>query len=234
MKRLSWKKQMKRRWKQWRRTVWACSIFGAACLLAGLGILFSNYLQAMLSQPLATTVMAEESVEEASHLSPTEDHSSQTQLLQSIRASGISRKTRLLTTYVCGTETLSLGTLSSQQLETLLKQHPDWKGRLNTKGEVWLERRVEDLSESCKERGYMGLSTDGQLTLYEGLPKREKVIRTFFQLDVGSMETALPEGVYKQLQQGIRVQDINEYNSVISTFSDFAVERTQRVLKQHY
>jgi forespore regulator of the sigma-K checkpoint len=80
----------------------------------------------------------------------------------------------------------------------------------------------------------MGLSTDGQLTLFEGLPKKEKVIRTFFQLDIGSMETALPEGVYKQLQQGIRVQDINEYNSVISTFSDFAVERTQRVLKQHY
>lgn len=160
--------------------MWACSILGAACLLAGLGILLSNYMQAMLSQPLATTVMAEEGMEEASHLGPTEDHSSHMQLLQSIRASGISRKTRLLTTYVCGTETLSLGTLSSQQLETLLKQHSDWKGRLNTKGEVWLERRVEDLSESCKERGYMGLSTDGQLTLYEGLPKREKVIRTFF------------------------------------------------------
>ncbi len=48
------------------------------------------------------------------------------------------------------------------------------------------------------------------------------------------METALPEGVYEQLQQGIRVQDMNEYNSVISTFGDFAVERTQRVLKQQY
>ncbi|MBY0023040.1 BofC C-terminal domain-containing protein [Paenibacillus polymyxa] len=233
MKRLSWKKQMKRRWKQWRRAVWACTIFSAACLLAGLGVLFSNHMQAMLSQPLATPVMAEVEMKELSY-SPTEDHSPQMQLLQSIRASGISRKTRLLTTYVCGTETTSLGTLSSKQLENLLKQHPDWKGRLNTKGEVWLERRVEDLSESCKERAYMGLSTDGQLTLFEGLPKKEKVIRTFFQLDIGSMETALPEGVYKQLQQGIRVQDINEYNSVISTFSDFAVERTQRVLKQHY
>ncbi len=225
---------MKRRWKQGRRTVWAFTIFGAACLLAGLGILFSRHMQAMLSQPLAAAVMAEVDMEESSPATPAEDRSSQIQVLQSIRASGISRKTRLLTTYVCGTETLSLGTLSSQQLENLLKQHPDWKGRLNTKGEVWLERRVEDLSESCKERGYMGLSADGQLTLFEGPPKKEKVIRTFFQLDIDSMETALPEGVYEQLQQGIRVQDINEYNSVISTFSDFAVERTQRVLKQQY
>ncbi len=214
--------------------VWAFTIFGAACLLAGLGILFSRHMQAMLSQPLAATVMAEVDMEESSPTTQAEDRSSQMQVLQSIRASGISRKTRLLTTYVCGTETLSLGTLSSQQLENLLRQHPDWKGRLNTKGEVWLERRVEDLSESCKERGYMGLSADGQLTLFEGPPKKEKVIRTFFQLDVDSMETALPEGVYEQLQQGIRVQDINEYNSVISTFSDFAVERTQRVLKQQY
>jgi forespore regulator of the sigma-K checkpoint len=225
---------MKRRWKQGRRTVWACTIFGVACLLAGLGILFSRHMQAMLSQPLATTVMAEVDMEESSHTTPAEDRSSQMQVLQSIRASGINRKTHLLTTYVCGTETLSLGTLSSQQLENLLKQHPDWKGRLNTKGEVWLERRVEDLSESCKEHGYMGLSADGQLALFEGPPKKEKVIRTFFQLDVDSMETALPEGVYEQLQQGIRIQDINEYNSVISTFSDFAVERTQRVLKQQY
>ncbi|MCC3378925.1 BofC C-terminal domain-containing protein [Paenibacillus farraposensis] len=234
MKRLSWKKQMKRRWKQGRKMIWACTIFGMACLLAGAGILFSRHMQAILSQPLATAVMAQVDMEESSYTTPAEDRSSQMQVLQTIRASGISRNTRLLTSYVCGTETLSLGTLNSQQLENLMKQHPDWKGRLNNKGEVWLERRVEDLSEACKERGYMGLSEDGQLTLFEGPPKKEKVIRTFFQLDVDSMETALPEGVYEQLQQGIRVQDMNEYNSVISTFSDFAVERTQRVLKHHY
>ncbi len=214
--------------------MWACTIFGSACLLAGFGILFSRHMQTMLSQPLATTVMADVDTKEPSHTSSAEVHSSQVQVLQSIRASGIGRKTHLLTTYVCGTETLSLGTLSSQQLESLLKQHPDWKGRLNTRGEVWLERKVEDLSELCKQHAYMGMSMDGQLTLFEGPPKKEKVIRTFFQLDVGSMETALPEGVYEQLQQGIRVQDMNEYNSVISTFSDFAVERTQRVLKQQY
>ncbi|AET62311.1 hypothetical protein HPL003_28005 [Paenibacillus terrae HPL-003] len=214
--------------------MWACTIFGSSCLLAGLGILFSRHMQTMLSQPLAVTAMAEVDTEEPSYTNPAEVHSSQVQVLQSIRASGISRKTHLLTTYVCGTETLSLGTLSSQQLESLLKQHPDWKGRLNSRGEVWLERKVEDLSELCKQHAYMGISMDGQLTLFEGPPKKEKVIRTFFQLDVGSMETALPEGVYEQLRQGIRVQDMNEYNSVISTFGDFAVERTQRVLKQQY
>jgi forespore regulator of the sigma-K checkpoint len=231
---LSWKKRIKRRWKQWKRTVWACTIFGTACLMAGLGILFSRHMQAMLSPPLTATVMAAADTEEPVHAGSTEMSSSQAQILQSIRTSGISRKTHLLTTYVCGTETVSLGTLSSQQLESLLKQHPDWKGRLNAKGEVWLDRKVEDLSELCKQHAYMGLSINGQLTLFEGPPKKEKVIRTFFQLDVGSMETALPEGVYGQLQQGIRVQDMNEYNSVISTFSDFAVERTQRVLKQQY
>ncbi|MNW53303.1 hypothetical protein D3C74_308610 [compost metagenome] len=63
--------------------------------------------------------------------------------------------------------------------------------------------------------------------MFEGPPKNEKVIKTFFQLDVETMESALPNEVLKQLKQGIRVQDASEYNSVLSTFSDFALEQDQ-------
>ncbi|WP_205417309.1 BofC C-terminal domain-containing protein, partial [Klebsiella pneumoniae] len=52
---------------------------------------------------------------------------------------------------------------------------------------------------------------------YQGEPDEEKVIRTFFQLDVGTMESSLPEGVLEQLHKGIRIQDVDEYNSVLST-----------------
>ncbi|MNJ80872.1 hypothetical protein D3C77_794150 [compost metagenome] len=63
------------------------------------------------------------------------------------------------------------------------------------------------------------------MSLFEGKPQEKKVIKTFFQLDVETMESVLPEEVLKQLNHGIRVQDTSEYNSVLSTFSDFAVEQ---------
>ncbi|GJM75082.1 hypothetical protein HMSSN036_72980 [Paenibacillus macerans] len=47
------------------------------------------------------------------------------------------------------------------------------------------------------------------------------------------MESALPADVLKQLQQGIRIQDVEEYNSVLSTFSDFALEQTEKVMQQN-
>lgn len=81
--------------------------------------------------------------------------------------------------------------------------------------------------------GYMGIDKDGNLSLFEGPPEDEKVLRTFFQLDVETMESVLPEEAIKQLQQGIRVQDMDEYNSVLSTFSDFAVDVTEEVLQQN-
>ena len=59
----------------------------------------------------------------------------------------------------------------------------------------------------------------------------KNVIRTFFQLDVNTLESSLPEGVLEQLQEGIRIQDKDEYDSVISTFSDFAVDETHHLLR---
>ncbi|WP_420491488.1 BofC C-terminal domain-containing protein, partial [Neobacillus drentensis] len=52
-----------------------------------------------------------------------------------------------------------------------------------------------------------------------------------FQVDIQSMESSLPESVLKELHQGIRVSDVEEYNSVLSTFSDYAVELTEKVMK---
>ncbi|MNN87817.1 hypothetical protein D3C81_2054220 [compost metagenome] len=83
------------------------------------------------------------------------------------------------------------------------------------------------MSETCRQEGYIGIDKNGNLSLFEGPPKNEKVIKTFFQLDVETMESALPNEVLKQLKQGIRVQDASEYNSVLSTFSDFALEQDQ-------
>lgn len=127
------------------------------------------------------------------------------------------------TVYVCSTESKGTQLLEPDKILKLMGQHPGWQGRIDNKGEVWLEDHVAELSETCKQKGYIGLDSSGGLSLFEGKPDKEKIMRTFFQIDIKSMETSLPKEIIQQLHDGIRVQDLDEYNSVISTFSDYAV-----------
>ncbi|MFB5678753.1 BofC C-terminal domain-containing protein [Paenibacillus terreus] len=231
MNRLKLKKQFRRRWRQWRRALWAFFVAGAAAF-AFYTVILSDNLEDLLTGEGPAAMEAMGQVEERDFKN--ELSQQQQKFIETVRNTGLSREVHMLTNYVCGTETSLLGMYQAEDLASLLIQHPDWSGRLNAKGEAWLEREVADLSPVCKENSYMGIGSGGQLTLFEGPPQKEKVIRTFFQLDIGSMETSLPEGVFQQLRDGIRIQDIEEYNSVISTFSDYAVEQTRKVMGQEY
>lgn len=154
----------------------------------------------------------------------------QSEFMQHLNESRVKRHVYLRTTYVCGVEEQKLGRLSADGIYELLNKNPQWQGRINDEGEVWLERSVSDLSPECKRQAYMSVDSHGNLTLFDGPPEEEKVLRTFFQLDIGSMESSLPDGVIKQLEEGIRIQDIDEYNSVLSTFSDYARDEAENVM----
>lgn len=69
---------------------------------------------------------------------------------------------------------------------------------------------------------YFGIDDQGQLNLYEGLPAQQRLIRSFFQLDIEYLESSLPPALIEHLRQGILVTDYEEYASVLSTFSEFA------------
>lgn len=137
--------------------------------------------------------------------------------------------------YVCGEETESLGQLEGKRIVSLLREHPEWTASLDKDGEtVMVVERIEDLSDHCKTHAYFGVDKNGNFSLFDGAPKEEKVLRTFFQLDIRYMESSLPEHQLEQLNQGIRVSDIDEYNSVLSTYSDYAMERNEKAMKQAY
>nr|WP_280521247.1 BofC C-terminal domain-containing protein [Paenibacillus mangrovi] len=126
--------------------------------------------------------------------------------------------------YVCGEEERALGKLNTDEIYNLLNEHPSWKGQFSGQGKVVLNETILDLSPTCKQRAYMSLDKDGNLSLFDGPPEQDKVIKTFFQLDISSMESSLPEDALRHLYDGIRIQDMDEYNSVLSTFSDYARE----------
>ncbi|QKS56765.1 BofC C-terminal domain-containing protein [Paenibacillus barcinonensis] len=137
----------------------------------------------------------------------------------------------LQTKYICGVETEQLGRMDIPQLKVLLAQHPEWDAEVTSVDTLQLKQSIDDLSPICKQQAYISIDAAGNLNLYEGKPAEDNVIRTFFQLDVGTLESSLPNGVLEQLQEGIRVQDKDEYDSVISTFSDFAVDERHRLLR---
>lgn len=141
-------------------------------------------------------------------------------------------KRRLI--YLCGEETDSLGRMDAATALKLLSSHPDWTAVMDPDGAVVMEQRVDDLSEACKKNAYMSLDKNGTLSLFDGPPKKEKVLRTFFQLDVRYMESSLPKEQIDQLMDGIRVTDKDDYNSILSTFSDYARIRSEKVMKPAY
>lgn len=137
--------------------------------------------------------------------------------------------------YVCGEELEPLGRMSAHEVVMMLSEHPEWSASLQRDNEtVMLVHRIEDISDYCREHAHFGVDKRGNFSLFDGAPKEEKVMRTFFQLDIRYMESSLPQQQLNLLNQGIRVNDIDEYNSVLSTFSDYAVQRNERAMKQAY
>ncbi|MFD0962348.1 BofC C-terminal domain-containing protein [Paenibacillus chungangensis] len=133
--------------------------------------------------------------------------------------------------YVCGEETESLGRMSVLQLNRMLQDHWEWRVEAKDEAKTVIVAEINDLSDYCKSNAYFGVDRDGNLSLYDGLPKEEKVLRTFFQLDIEFMESSLPKKQIYALVTGIRVSDMDEYYSVLSTFSDFAMEQNTKAME---
>lgn len=187
------------------------------------------FMTSLLLAAWSTPVLAAESVEKST---PEASHSSIITLLKEHKGP---LTVTLHREYICGEETRPLGRMDAAQIIRLLMSHPEWKAVLAPDGEtVLLEQQIDDFSDECRSNAYIGIDKQGNLTLFDGLPKKEKVVRTFFQLDVQYMESSLPQEKVDQLAQGIKISDVDEYNSVLSTFSDFALQEHERVMNPTY
>lgn len=134
--------------------------------------------------------------------------------------------------YVCGEETRMLGSHTALEARELLASHLDWEADVDqAAGQVVMEEQVDDLSPACKQNAYIAMDEDGNLSLFEGKPRKDNVLRTFFQLDVRSLESNLPIDKIHELAGGIKVSDKSEYDSVLSTYSDYAVVQAEGVMK---
>ncbi|UFJ39029.1 intercompartmental signaling factor BofC [Brevibacillus humidisoli] len=127
-------------------------------------------------------------------------------------------------TYLCGVKTEEQKELTGETMEQVLAKHRGWEIVSVASEQVILHKMENDIAPSCKENGYFGLSEDGVLTLFNGLPSEQKVIQTFYPINTERMEVSLPKEEVELLKQGIRVRDLAEYNSILSTYGDFQIE----------
>lgn len=130
--------------------------------------------------------------------------------------------------YVCGQIQEHLGTMGAEEVLSFHREHPDWRIEVEDHNrKVVFMQQINDLSPECKENTYFGLDKDGNLSLFDGPPQDEKVLRTFFQMNIEYLESSLPPDTVRQLREGIPIADLAEYNSVLSTFSEFALEQSE-------
>lgn len=137
--------------------------------------------------------------------------------------------------YLCGQESRPLGRMTSLQLIRLLEANSGWHATFDkTKNRVLVEQTVDEFSKHCQNEAYMGVDKQGNLSLFEGAPQQEKVLRTFFQLDIRYLESSLPRDKVEQLSHGIKINDIDEFNSVLSTFSDYELGHGKSTKRSAY
>lgn len=130
--------------------------------------------------------------------------------------------------FVCGEEFQSLGVLAPEKVAAMALHHPHWHVEFHeSKGQAIFIESIEHFSPHCSQSVYFGIDHQGKLALYEGLPNRNHLIRTYFQLNLQSLTKRLPYGSFEQLKRGIKVTDIGEYHSVLSTLSEYEVNSSR-------
>lgn len=89
---------------------------------------------------------------------------------------------------------------------------------------------VDDISPLLKTNGYFGITDEGILTIYNGKPERTNIIHSFFQIDVGKLESRR----HAELKAGIPVKDKDHYVEVLETFKLFTNDELEESVLQSY
>lgn len=105
-------------------------------------------------------------------------------------------------------------------IEKFKNKYAGWKIIELTKNHIVLHKMENDISPLLKTNGYFGMTENGTLSIYNGKPEDDKIIHTFFQIDVGKLE------VYQQeeLQQGIQIISKDQFNSLMKEYREYAVQ----------
>lgn len=216
-----WKKRLKRN----KRLAWSLGIWAAAVLTAaaGLAAVKASIERAERSTGAMTGDKAVWLDERSSLLSFEGPDSERGRAISAL--AGIEGKVEVVLRrmYVCGEEIRRLGSFSSSEAMDLLKTHREWTATLQDADRLVMRESVDDLSASCKASARIGLDRGGNLSLFDGPVKKDKVIRTFFHMDVKALESGLSPEELRNLREGMPVgEGADDYHRVVSRLGAYA------------
>jgi forespore regulator of the sigma-K checkpoint len=99
-------------------------------------------------------------------------------------------------------------------------QYEDWQLVDQEEGVVVFQKEINDISPLLKANGYFGIDQEGRLTIYQGNPEGEKVIQSFFQIDLEKLESNLHE----QLKEGIVIMTKDRYSELLQTLKVYELK----------
>ena len=184
------------------------------------------------AQPVSMPLSAPDEASVPDHgQAASEPASSRDAALRSLEAWKGDVEVVLRRSFWCGEEERLLGRLPAGEAAGLLKSRLEWDAEFDPAGRLLIRENSDDAAPACRETAYIGLDSQGNLSLFDGPPRKGNVIRTFFQLDVPALESRLSPERLKELMRGIRVTDKEKYDSVLATFSPFAAGPSRDVMK---
>ncbi|MBM4762416.1 BofC C-terminal domain-containing protein [Bacillus sp. B15-48] len=110
-----------------------------------------------------------------------------------------------------------------QSMEDLWIRYEDWQFIRRENDTVVLKQYVDDISPLLKANGYFGLSGDGVLSIFNGKPDESNIIQSFFQIDLGKLESR----TRNQLKKGIPINSKDQYEKVIEAFKPYTKVENQ-------
>lgn len=106
-------------------------------------------------------------------------------------------------------------------MENFWAKYEEWQFVGMENGQMVFQKQADDISPLLKANGYFGVTEDGILTIFNGKPYKSHIIQSFFQIDVGKLESTKRE----ELIKGIPIKTKDRYVEVLETFKTYSKEK---------
>lgn len=103
-------------------------------------------------------------------------------------------------------------------LEDFWAKYDDWQLIEMKKAQLVFRKNIDDISPLLKANGYFGITNEGVFTIFNGRPRQTNIIQSFFQIDLGKLESKK----WEELKKGIPIKTKEQYVEVIETFKVYS------------
>src|SRR3954452_12447189 len=108
-------------------------------------------------------------------------------------------------------------------MENFWAKYEEWQFIGMENERLVFQKEMDDISPLLKANGYFGITNDGILSIFNEKPYKSHIIQSFFQIDVGKLES------HKRLElkEGIPIKNKDQYVEVLETFKTYSKQEMQ-------